>query len=110
MSIASTTREIAYDRASRDFAAFLDGNLIGYYPSYLKAEEALDDHVYELLDRGLIGIDAADPVVQMELKAGRAWAATELAPLHCSCGALAVIVDVSGASCGSCAADVNWGS
>lgn len=46
---ATTTREIAYDRNAREYKATLNGELIGYYPSYLKAEEALDDVAYDLL-------------------------------------------------------------
>lgn len=48
-------RSIKYDRATRDYLATVDQNPIGYFPSYLKAEEACDDHIADLLERGLIG-------------------------------------------------------
>lgn len=48
-AITALPREIVYEREAREYRATLDGNLIGYYPSYLKAEEALDNAAYDLL-------------------------------------------------------------
>jgi len=45
-------KSIAYDRASKDYKATLDGNLIGYFGSYHAAEEALDDVAYDMLIHG----------------------------------------------------------
>jgi hypothetical protein len=42
-------REIKYDRVTKDFAAYLDGRLIGYFSSYHAAEVALDELVYDEL-------------------------------------------------------------
>jgi hypothetical protein len=39
----------------REYDAQFDGEYIGTFPTYHAAEDALDAHVYELLDRGLIG-------------------------------------------------------
>jgi hypothetical protein len=47
---ATFEKQIRYDHG--DFRAELDGQLIGYYPSYLRAEEALDDVAYERLIHG----------------------------------------------------------
>ena len=33
---------IMYDRSTRDFAIYLDGELVGYARSYLEAEAVLD--------------------------------------------------------------------
>lgn len=35
-------KEIRYDRASRDYAAYLGGELVGYFGSYHEAEVELD--------------------------------------------------------------------
>jgi hypothetical protein len=40
---------IVYDRKSRDFAMYLNGELVGYSPTYLQAEAALNQLIYELL-------------------------------------------------------------
>jgi hypothetical protein len=40
---------IVYDRKSRDFAMYLNGELVGYAPTYLQAEASLNQLVYELL-------------------------------------------------------------
>lgn len=44
-------REIKYDRATRDFAGYIDGILIGFYRSYHDAEVALDAYAFENLKR-----------------------------------------------------------
>jgi hypothetical protein len=40
---------IMYDRSTRDYAIYLDGELIGYARSYLEAEAVLDQLHMELL-------------------------------------------------------------
>lgn len=47
-------KQIAYDRQSKDFAAFLDNELIGYFPSYLAAENALNEQAHQLLTSGIL--------------------------------------------------------
>lgn len=42
-------RLILYNRATDDFAIFLDGDLIGYARSYIEAEAVLDQLRMELL-------------------------------------------------------------
>lgn len=44
-------KEIRYDRQTRDFAAYLDDVLVGFYRSYHDAEEALDALAFETLKR-----------------------------------------------------------
>ena len=48
----SFTKEIAYDRETRDFRATLDGNYIGHFGSYHEAELALDQVAYNLVMDG----------------------------------------------------------
>jgi len=40
---------IVYDRSTRDYAIYLDGELVGYARSYLEAEAVLDQLHLELL-------------------------------------------------------------
>jgi hypothetical protein len=42
-------KQIKFDRATKDFAMFLDGELVGYARTYLEAEVTLNQLVYELL-------------------------------------------------------------
>jgi hypothetical protein len=42
-------REIAYDDETRNFAMYLDGELIGFARTYQEAEITLDALVFELL-------------------------------------------------------------
>lgn len=43
-------REIIYDPETRDFAMYLDGELVGFARTYVDAEQTLDEIVYELLN------------------------------------------------------------
>ena len=45
-SITGTGREIKYDRLTKDFAAYVDGVLIGFYGSYHAAEVACDQYTF----------------------------------------------------------------
>lgn len=45
-------KQIVYDRETKDFAMYLDGELVGYARTYLEAEVTLDQLVYELLASG----------------------------------------------------------
>jgi hypothetical protein len=42
-------REIVYDQETRDFAMYLDGELVGFARTYYEAEIALDQLVFELM-------------------------------------------------------------
>ncbi len=45
-------KEIKYDRETRDFACYLDGELVGFARNYHEAEILLDNLVFELMSRG----------------------------------------------------------
>lgn len=45
-------KEIKYDRETRDYAMYLDGELVGFARTYHEAEVALDQTVFELLSAG----------------------------------------------------------
>lgn len=42
-------QEIVYDRETRDFAMYLDGELVGYARTYREAEITLEQLVFELM-------------------------------------------------------------
>lgn len=42
-------KEITYDRETRDYAMFLDGELVGFARSYHAAEVTLDQLVFALI-------------------------------------------------------------
>lgn len=43
-------KEIVYDRETRDYAMFLDDELVGYARTYHEAEVTLDQLIHELLN------------------------------------------------------------
>lgn len=43
-------KEIVYDPETRDFAMYLDGELVGFARTYQEAETTLDELVFELLN------------------------------------------------------------
>ncbi len=43
-------KEIIYDPETRDFAMYLDGELVGFARTYQEAEVTLDQLVFELLN------------------------------------------------------------
>jgi len=45
-------RTIRYDRDHREFAAYVEGVLIGFYGSYHAAEVACDEYVFDTLTKG----------------------------------------------------------
>ena len=47
--MTTLTKEIKFDRISKDFAYYLDGRLIGYAPNYRAADEALNEAAYDQL-------------------------------------------------------------
>jgi hypothetical protein len=42
-------KEIVYDRETRDYAMYLDGELVGFARNYHEAEITLDQLVFELM-------------------------------------------------------------
>jgi hypothetical protein len=45
-------KEISYDRETRDYAMYLDGELVGFARTYQEADAALDALVFEMMNRG----------------------------------------------------------
>ena len=43
-------KEIVFDRDSRDYAMYLDGELVGFARTYHEAEMTLDQLMFELLN------------------------------------------------------------
>ena len=43
-------KEIVYDRETRDYAMYLDGELVGFARTYHEAEVTLDQLVFELMN------------------------------------------------------------
>lgn len=43
-------KEIIYDPETRDFAMYLDGEIVGFARTYQEAEVTLDQLVYELIN------------------------------------------------------------
>ena len=50
---ATFRKEIVYDRESRDYAMYLDGELVGFARTYHEGEVTLDQLVFELTSAGL---------------------------------------------------------
>ena len=46
-------KEIVYDRETKDFAMYLDGELVGFARTYHEAEVTLDQLVFDLLSRNI---------------------------------------------------------
>lgn len=65
-------RTIGFDRVTKDYAAYCDGQVIGFFPSYLEAENALNEHIANLIR------DTA--IVTADIEAERA----EIAPVFVS--------------------------
>lgn len=56
-------KEIVYSRETRDFAMYMDGELVGFARTYHEAEITLDQLVYELLSTSVVGqVEQAQPV------------------------------------------------
>lgn len=45
-------KSISYDRETRDYAMYLDGELVGFARNYHEAEVTLDQLVFDLLSGG----------------------------------------------------------
>lgn len=45
-------KEIKYDRETRDFAMYLNNELVGYAASYLEADNRLNDMIHASLTHG----------------------------------------------------------
>lgn len=51
-----------YDRKTGDFALYLDGELVGYAPTYFDGETRLNQLVYDRLTKGVMPTEADAPV------------------------------------------------
>ena len=53
------TKEIRYDRETRDYAMYINGEVVGYAPNYHDAEVRLDAIVYDMLRHqpASVGVD-----------------------------------------------------
>jgi hypothetical protein len=74
-------KEIRYDRLTRDYAMYCDGQLVGFAATYHEAELALDQHVLELIQSGITttasDLDGGDPYAAIgtcHICAAAAWA------------------------------------
>lgn len=54
-------REIIYDRETRDYAMYLDGELVGFARTYQEAEVTLDQLVFELMSGSYFRKPADEP-------------------------------------------------
>lgn len=54
-NITTIQKEIRYDRQTRDFAVFVNGELIGYAASYVAGERLADEYVTDGLRYGTLG-------------------------------------------------------
>jgi hypothetical protein len=54
MQTLTASKAIVFDRETRDYAAMWEGQTIGFFPSYLAAETALNDYVLLLCEQGLV--------------------------------------------------------
>lgn len=62
----SYVKAVNYDVTTRDFAAFLNDELVGFYATYHAAEVALDALVYDLLTRQADEAAYVDSLVTVE--------------------------------------------
>lgn len=50
-TIPAFTKEVRYDAVTRDFAAYVNGQILGWTATYMQAQTLCDDFVYESLRR-----------------------------------------------------------
>ena len=68
-------KTINYDRGTGDFALYLDGELVGYAPTYLDGETRLNQLVYSRLTKGVVPQEADQPATDPSSDADEAPAA-----------------------------------
>jgi hypothetical protein len=54
-------KEIVYDRETRDYAMYLDGELVGFARTYHEAEVTLDQLTFDLSSQAASALAAANP-------------------------------------------------
>jgi hypothetical protein len=57
-TIPATGKHIEYDRETCEYAAYYDGNLVGFFGTPWQAESALDDIAYDVLTHPQASADA----------------------------------------------------
>lgn len=55
-------KEIVYDRGTRDYAMYLDGEFVGYRANYHAADFALDEMIFDALIYGVVYDPPPDPL------------------------------------------------
>lgn len=68
-------KTITYDRGTGDFALYLDGELVGYAPTYFDGESRLNQLVYDRLTKGVMPAEADAPANNTSSDADEAPAA-----------------------------------
>ena len=68
-------KTINYDRGTGDFALYLDGELVGYAPTYIDGETRLNQLVYDRLTKGVVPAAADEPATNTSSDADEAPAA-----------------------------------
>lgn len=66
--IPTDLKRIGYDRLTKDYAAYYEDQVIGFYPTYLDAETALNVYVLELLTEGLAVSADDEPTDEYEIQ------------------------------------------
>lgn len=64
MTTTNYTKEIKYDRITKDFAVMVNGECIGYAGSYTDGESMANNHVYNLLTRTPNAVTEAEEVTE----------------------------------------------
>lgn len=64
MTTTNYTKQIDYDRATKDFSIKVNGELIGYAGSYSEAESKANEYVYNLLARTPNSINEAEEMTE----------------------------------------------
>jgi hypothetical protein len=67
------TKEIRYDRETRDYALYLNGELVGFAANHHEGEVELNRLVFEELTRTATELDGGDEQIQAEVEAAGAW-------------------------------------
>lgn len=82
MSFTTTdAKRICYDRTTKDYAAYYENQVIGFYGSYLEAEEALDEFVSDLARQ--TAIEDADMEADGDYERAEALLTTEPRAYSC---------------------------
>ncbi|MBM7845592.1 hypothetical protein [Herpetosiphon giganteus] len=59
-------KTIVYDRTTGDFGLYLDGELVGYAPTYFDGETRLNQLVYNRLTKGVVPTETDEPATSSD--------------------------------------------